>query len=81
MSIFRRKQKLHHTELRLEKYWDIFNAIEEYRLVEYRFDKKDHLIKDYNCFLRGHGDKNWANATARHFGIKVTPPLLDEEEY
>lgn len=81
MSIFRREKKPHHTELRLEKYWDDYSAEEFYRLVEYRFDKKDRLIKDFEYIYRGHGNKKWADATARHYGIKVTPPLLDEKEY
>lgn len=78
MSIFRREKKPHHIKLRLEKYWDDYSAVEYYRLVEYRFDKKGRLI-DY--IFRGHGDKKWANITARHYGVKVTPPLLDEKEY
>lgn len=81
MLIFRREKKPHHTELRLEKYWDDHSAAEHYRLVEYNFDKKDRLIKDSEYSWRGSGDKKWADVTSRHYGIKVTPPLLDEKEY
>lgn len=81
MSIFHREKKPDHTEIRLEKYWNSYAAAEQYRLVEYHFDKKDRLIKDFEYNWMGSGDKKWADTTARHYGIKATPPLLDEKEY
>lgn len=79
--MFRRKKEPDHTELRIEKYWDINAAEEKYRLLEYRLDKKDRPIKGFEYWYKGSGDKKWADKTMRHYGIRVTPPLLDKKEY
>lgn len=76
-----RNREPDHTELRIEKYWDPYQAGEFYRLLEYRFDKKDHLIKGNEYGWLGSGDKNWANKTMKHYNIRITPPFLDESEY
>lgn len=76
-----RNKKPDHTELRLEKYWDAYQAGEFYRLVEYRFDKKGRLVKGNEYGYMGAGDKNWANKTAKHYDLRITKPFLDEKEY
>lgn len=82
MLFFDRSRKAHHTELRVEKYWDAYGAGYNYRLIRYRFDKKNRLIKGYEYSYLGSGDKKWADAQMRHYRIKkiTTPVLSDDEE-
>lgn len=70
-----RRQKEVRTELRLERYWCDDSAEYEYRLVEYAFDKKGHLIRykdgDPKLYYLGTGDKEWSRKIAKHYGLSV----------
>lgn len=63
-------------ELRLEKYFDTDEAVDAYRLVKYVFIKGK--IQDGIIWL-GSGDKEWARRIEKHYGIKPTDPIFEED--
>ena len=63
-------------EIRLEKYWDDYEAKEHYRLVKYW--RENGKYKGVWTFL-ANGDKDWAKKQAKHYGLSITTPI-DEED-
>lgn len=61
-------------ELRLEKYWDDYEALEKYRLVEYEF--KNGKLENDAYYYRASGDKKWAEKIARHYKLSIKDPLI-----
>ena len=63
-------------EIRLEEYWDDHEAKEYYRLVRYWWE--NGKFKGVWMII-AIGDKDWAKKIAKHYGLKVTTPI-DEED-
>ena len=70
-----RKKANYTTELRLERYWDDYEAAEKYRLIKYQF-KKGKLQDAY--IWCGGGDKTWARKISKHYGLTVTTPINED---
>lgn len=62
-------------ELRLEKYWDDYEAIEKYRLVEYEI--VNGKLEEDAYYFRSSGDKKWADKIARHYKLGITTPIKE----
>lgn len=71
--LFKKKEPVF--EMRLEKYWDDHEAKEMYRLVKYEIIKGK---VDRSFYWLGGGDKEWANKTSKHYGLKVTSPIFED---
>lgn len=69
-----RKKKIT-KELRLEKYWDDYEALEKYRLVRYWW--KNGKFKGLWSYS-GTGDKEWAKKQAKHYNLSITTPIEKE---
>ena len=72
--LFRKKEPVF--EMRLEKYFDNYDAAERYRLVKYEI-KKGKVQKGW--YYMGSGNKDWANKITKHYGLKVTTPIFEED--
>ena len=72
--IFKKKEPVF--EMRLEKYFDTGDAAERYRLVKYEI-KKGKVQKGW--YWMGSGNKDWANRIMKHYGLKVTTPIFEDD--
>ena len=73
--LFKKKKPVY--ELRLEKFWENYDACESYRLVKYEI-KKGKVQKDW--YHLGSGNKDWANKIAKHYGLKITTPVFKDDD-
>ena len=72
--LFKKKEPVF--EMRLEKFFDNYAASERYRLVKYEI-KKGKVQK--GAYWMGTGNKDWANKIAKHYGLKVTTPIFEDD--
>ena len=74
--MFLRKKNKPVYEMRLEKYFDDHEAEEAYRLVKYEI-KKGKLQEGF--YWLGGGDKEWARKIEKHYGLKPTDPIFEDD--
>lgn len=74
--MFLRKKNKPVYEMRLEKYFDVHEAAEAYRLVKYEI--KNGKVQDGFYWLAG-GDKEWARKIEKHYGLSITSPINEED--
>lgn len=79
MLFRKKKQGKKSYALKLEKYFDIGDAEDSYRLVRREYDKKGKSTGGFVWL--GAGDKKWANKIANHYNLKITVAPSIEEEY
>lgn len=77
LKIFKKKETKY--ILRLEKYWDDYEAQEKYRLVKYAI--VNGKPSKYDWYWKGGGDAKWAKKEAAHYGIPIQGQLFKDEDY
>lgn len=72
--LFRKKEPVF--DMRLEKFFDVHEATEEYRLVKYEI-KNGKVQK--GVYWLASGNKEWAKKIARHYNLGVTEPVFEDD--